>query len=238
MVGLLILGSIFLFGNPEKKRKPRASRRKQPTPAERREPTLETAAEPPSNEQAELEADGAAEGIPASQAELPIDEKPRLEAVRPAEPPKPRKPADPPPEKIITLFLLARDNHVIAGADLLQAALKTGMSFGDMNIFHRVPDGADQPAFSLANAAKPGFFDKEAWNTFETQGLAVFMTLPGPMLALDAWEAMLATARHIADILNVELQDAQHTPFTRQKEAEIREEMREFDRSRARQSFT
>jgi cell division protein ZipA len=130
-----------------------------------------------------------------------------------------------------------RDNHVITGAELLQAALKTGMVFGDMNIFHRRIEGADQSVFSLANAVKPGFFDKDVWNTFETSGLAVFLTLPGPMLALDGWDVMLATARRMAEILNAEIQDDQHQPFTRQTEARIREEMRAYDRGRARQTF-
>jgi cell division protein ZipA len=111
------------------------------------------------------------------------------------------------------------------------------MTFGDMNIFHRTVDGSDKPAFSMANAVKPGFFDKEAWNTFETTGLALFLTLPGPTLALDGWDAMLATARRMSEILKAELHDSDHTPFTRQKEAEVREEMRLYDRSKARQTF-
>jgi len=224
VAGIFILGAIFLFGNPEKKRKPRASRRV--SGAERREPTLEKVPE-----SADYEDTGEAGG----QGELPIgDSKPPKTATqRPS-----GAPAGPPPEKIVTLFLLARDNHVISGADLLQAALKTGMEFGEMNIFHRKIDGADQPVFSLANAVKPGSFDRDEWNTFETGGLALFMTLPGPMLALDAWDVMLTNARRMAEILNAEVQDGGHMPFTRQMEAQIREEMRLYDRGRARQSLT
>ena len=133
---------------------------------------------------------------------------------------------------------MARDNHHISGADLLEAALKTGMEFGDMDIFHRCMEDTDQPVFSMANAIKPGFFDKEAWNTFETDGLALFMTLPGPVLALDAWDAMLANARRMAEILHAEIQGEDHEPFTRQTEAQIREDMRQYDRNRARRSLT
>ncbi len=197
-----------------------------PAAAERREPTLEKSPETPAPENA---------GEIQGQGELPID------GTRPppaATPRKPRKPPGPPPDKIVTLFLLARDNHVISGADLLQAALKTGMEFGDMDIFHRKMDGAEQAVFCLANAVKPGSFDKEAWNTFETSGLAMFMTLPGPMLALDAWDMMLASARRMAEILHAEIQDGDHEPFTRQAEARLREEMRHYDRGRARRSLT
>ena len=41
VIGILILAAIFLFGNPEKKRNPKASRRKARAAAERLEPTLE-----------------------------------------------------------------------------------------------------------------------------------------------------------------------------------------------------
>jgi cell division protein ZipA len=238
VIGLVILGAIFLFGNPEKKQKPRASRRK-PANDEvaRREPTLD---EPESVETLEL----------TGQGELPIEppRTPELRAVggasgkvepspEPREAPKPRKPAGPPPEKIITLFLLAGENKLIHGTELLQVALKTDMKLGDMDIFHRQADASDKPVFSMANAVKPGHFDKDAWNEFESKGLVMFLQLPGPMLALDAWDAMLATAKRVAEVLGAQLLDDEHQPLTRQKEGRIREEMRQFDRERARKAL-
>ena len=89
--------------------------------------------------------------------------------------------------------------------------------------------------FSMANAAKPGHFERDEWNTFETNGVVVFMTLPGPLSALDAWDSTLATARRMAEILHAELLDDERKPFTRQKEAQFREEMRDYDRQKSRQ---
>lgn len=225
IVGILIVGSIFLFGNPEKKHKPKASRKERKDPQQRREPTLEGG--DPDRE------DATAEGNQEGQQELDIGaaepvEKPVKKAVRP-----PRKPTGPPPDKIITLFLLATDNRVITGAELLQATVSTGMEFGDMNIFHRLPEGSEKPVFSLVNAAKPGHFERDEWNTFETTGVALFMTLPGPLSALDAWDALLATARRMGEILHADLLDDERNPFTRQREAQLREEMREYDRRKA-----
>ncbi len=235
-VGVIIVGSIFLFGSPEKKRKPKASRKSRSEPAQRREPTLDgTTAESEARER-ELEGldDG---GDPAGQRELDIDEsKPVPVAVpkaAPKPPPKSTRPPGPPPEKIATLYLLTQDNHRITGAELLQATVSTGMEFGDMSIFHRLPEGSDQPVFSMANAAKPGYFERDEWNTFETNGLALFMALPGPVNGLDAWDSMLATGRRISELLNAELLDDTRSPFTRQREAQVREEMREYDRQKA-----
>ena len=236
IIGLAILGLLLLLGNPGRKRKPRASRRP-PAEAERREPVIDP--------------DGAADSVAdeaefslEGQGELPIREQDEsvLRAVpgpeAPPRPQRPRKPAGPPPELIISLFLVAREDHRISGANLLQAALKTGMEFGDMDIFHRRPDGDERPVFSLANAVKPGYFDREAWKTCESRALVRFLALPGPMLALDAWDAMLATARRMAELLNVDLHDEQHQPLNRQAEAKIRESMRQFDREQARKSLS
>jgi cell division protein ZipA len=226
IAGLIIVASIFFFGNPEKKRQPKASRKPKGEPRPRREPTLD------SSEAAELEEeDPWEEGAEIDQGELDIGAPPPSSEVgkNPASGCRER-PAGPAPDKILTLFLLARDNHRITGAELLQAAVSTGMEFGEMDIFHRVPEGSERSIFSMANAAKPGHFERDEWNTFETNGVALFMTLPGPMQALDAWDSMLATARRMSEILNAELLDEERNPFTRQKEAQLREEMREYDR--------
>jgi cell division protein ZipA len=247
-IGIVILGAIFLFGNPERKQKPRASRRKPVAENSRLEPTLDEPAlaepalyDPEPAEPLELHAQGE---LPMGRVEPMVGLEPKLriepelQAVpRTREPPKSSRPAGPPPEKIVTLFIQAADQKVIAGVDLLQIALKTGMELGDMDIFHRQADGSDTPIFSMANALRPGYFDKDAWNTFETRALVIFLTLPGPMLALDAWDAMLATAKRITDVLHAELNDDEHQPLNRQKEGKIREEMRQFDRERARKAL-
>jgi cell division protein ZipA len=232
IVGVVIVASIFLFGNPEKKRKPKASRREEKAASGRRKKGASKRLEPT------LDGGGLGEAAdsdgleqPGGQGELDIGS---AEAAALKKAARPSKPAGPPPDKIISLFLLAQDNHQINGAELLQATVSTGMEFGDMNIFHRVHETTEQPLFSLANAAKPGHFERDEWNTFETGGVVLFMTLPGPTHALDAWDAMLATARRIGEILHAELLDQDRSPFTRQREAQIREEMRAYDRRKSR----
>lgn len=229
VVGLVIIGAVWLYSTMERNRKPKATRRQQEKRrkagdgAVRREPTLDGSG---GGEARPDEAE-----TPGGQGELDIGARAEPRREKPAEPR--RAPLGPPPDKIVSLFLLARDNHVITGAELLQATVNTGLKFGDMNIFHRLSDGFDKPVFSMANAAKPGHFERDEWNTFETGGVVLFMTLPGPEQALDAWDAMLAAARRMAEILNADLLDGDRNPFTRQREAQHREEMREYDRSKA-----
>lgn len=232
IIGIIIVGSIFLFGNPDKKRKPKASRTG--NRQERLEPTLDGAS-PEELGLADGESDYPADDDgPPDQRELEIeigDAEPERQSASATA--SAQKPASPPPGKILSLFLLARDNHIITGAELLQAAVNTGMEYGDMNIFHRIPEGSEQPVFSMANAAKPGQFERDEWNTFETGGVVLFMTLPGPVYSLDAWDSMLATARRMGEILNADLLDEERKPFTRQREAQVREEIRDFDRNQS-----
>lgn len=228
VVGLVILGLILVFGNPGKKKQPRASRKERNKEKAktsragrkgervRKEPTLGPAPDQDDDDE---------EFEPGDQGELDIGEETPRE-----EPRKPSGPPPPAPDRIITLYLIARDNHVITGAQLLEATVKTGMDFGQMDIFHRASDSDSQSVFSLANAAKPGHFDRGAWPEFETRALVLFMTLPNPRHALDAWDAMLAAANRMAVILNADVHDEERHPFSRRREAQIREEMRDYDR--------
>lgn len=231
VIGVVIVAGIFLFGNPDRKRKPRASRKRVHAQRVRREPALD---KQPENEaetgegderQAEL-----AIGLPDDDAGGAQRREGRIE---PRLDDKPKAPPAPLPDKIVTLFLQARDNHKISGIELLDASLKSGLVFGAHDIFHRIHEEDVEPVFSMANLTKPGTFDKSAWNTMETRGVTMFMTLPGPRNALDAWDAMLATSRRLAELLHADLLDDAHEVFTRQRSLQIKEELREYERQKS-----
>ncbi|NEZ03850.1 cell division protein ZipA [Wenzhouxiangella sp. XN201] len=134
------------------------------------------------------------------------------------------------PDKIVYLYICRRGDKRISGSELLDAAIKAGLNFGDMNIFHRLHEGESRPVFSMANLTPPGHFDPAAWNVFDTPGVTLFLTLPAPVSALDAWDAMLATAERISKLLEADVLDDGKCLLTRQRIAQIREEMREYDR--------
>ncbi|MCO5094376.1 MAG: cell division protein ZipA [Chiayiivirga sp.] len=142
------------------------------------------------------------------------------------------------PEQIITLFVAARGDELIDGASIVVAAEKAGLLYGDMGIFHRLADGkpTSEPVFSVANLVKPGHFDLRHVHDIETPGLTFFMTLPGPVSALDAWETMLPTAQRMAELLDAVVLDEERNALGRQRVAHIRDELRRFDRARERES--
>lgn len=140
-------------------------------------------------------------------------------------------------DRIVTLFVAARPGTMLRGSDLVVAAEKAGLVFGDMNIFHRLVDGRpeDGPIFSVANMVKPGSFDLRRVQEIETPGLTFFMTLPGPLPALDAWETLLPTAQRMAELLDAHVLDEGRNALGRQRIAHIRDELRGYDRKQEKQ---
>jgi cell division protein ZipA len=228
IVGIAIVAAIFLFGNPDKKRKPRASRKRIHAQRVRLEPALDSeqnGEDPDDYDNDSRQPELAIGGL--TDDESSIDRK-----IEPGLDDKPRAPDAPLPDKIVTLFLQARDNHIITGVDLLDASLKSGLVFGSHDIFHRIHEEDVEPVFSMANLTKPGSFDKTSWNTMEIKGVTMFLALPGPRNALDAWDSMLATSRRLAELLHADLLDDAHEVFSRQRSLQIKEDLREYERQK------
>ena len=234
IVGIGIIAAIILFGNPDKKRKPRASRKRIHAARVRREPVLDTDEDDPEDTHDSRQTELAIDALPATEGRMEpsfgsVEGDVVQEEVSPL--------ADAPrPDMIVTLFLQARDNHYITGVQLLDISLKSGLVFGEQGIFHRLNEEDLDPVFSMANLTNPGTFDKAAWNTLETKGATMFMTLPGPKNALDAWDSMLATSRRLAELLHADLLDDELNVFTRQRSLQIKEELREYERQKNDQS--
>ena len=135
-------------------------------------------------------------------------------------------------DKVVSLYLAARAGQMLHGPDLVVAAEKAGLMFGHMNIFHRLVDNHPEqgPVFSVANLVKPGSFDMSRIQDLRTPGISFFMALPGPLAALDAWEAMLPTAQRMAELLDAVLLDEERNALGRQRIAHIREDLRNYDR--------
>ncbi len=230
IAGIVLIAGLYVFGVRDKKRKPRASRKRVHAQRVRQEPALgseqsgdDEYADDDNARQTELDIGAPVDGGSRFDVDRKLRVEPRLDT-------KPKKPALPLPDRIVTLFLQARDNHSINGIELLEASLKSGLVFGSHDIFHRIHEEDVEPVFSMANLTKPGSFDKSAWNTMEIKGVTMFMTLPGPRNALDAWDSMLATSRRLAELLRADLLDDTHSVFTRQRSMQIKEELREYQR--------
>lgn len=137
-------------------------------------------------------------------------------------------------DKIVTLYVAARAGQVLRGPDIVVAAEKAGLTYGHMNVFHRLVQGHPEhgPVFSVANIKKPGSFEMSEIQSLETPAIAFFLTLPAPVPALDAWETMQPAAERMAELLDGVVLDESRNALGRQRVQHLREEMRAYDRQR------
>jgi cell division protein ZipA len=233
IIGVIVFALIYLFGRPKKPGQ--GKRTLFQSGGGRVEPTLDDSATPAQGEldvemHAELERLGSE--IVAKRGER--EEEPGM----PKGPAPGTRPAQP-IERIVTLFVAARTNEFMHGSNLVVAAEKAGLTFGDMGIFHRLVSGKSEagPIFSMANMVKPGSFDMRHIDELKTPGVSFFMALPGPLSALDAWDAMLPTAQRLAELLDGHVLDEERNALGRQRVAHIRDELRAYDRKQERSNI-
>jgi len=143
-----------------------------------------------------------------------------------------KQPAE--PEEVLIINVMAHKGEMFNGADLLDIVLQCGMRYGSMDIFHRHSDTKGEGAllFSMANMVKPGTFDLDAMDEFETPGVSLFMTLPINADSMQSFDLMADTARAIAETLGGELKDEQRSVMTRQTLEHCRQRIRDFERMR------
>lgn len=140
------------------------------------------------------------------------------------------------PEEILVMHVLASDPEGFLGEDLLSILLGCDCRFGDKNIFHRyeAANGKGQVQFSVVNMVEPGIFVLDSIQEFTTPGVSLFMRLPGPTEAMDAFEAMVAVAQCIVKNLNGMLRDEFHNPMTEQTLEHERQRVRDYLQRRLR----
>ncbi|MCF1428407.1 MAG: cell division protein ZipA [Shewanella sp.] len=149
------------------------------------------------------------------QASAPAQIQPETPVAEATEPETQQERALNEPLDVLVLHVCAREGEELAGAELLPCLLTLNFKFGEMNIFHRHEDnaGTGKVLFSMANMVKPGVFDPDSMEQFTTQGVALFMTLPGHGDSLRNFSIMLNSAFQLADDLGAEVLDDRRQPW-------------------------
>lgn len=120
------------------------------------------------------------------------------------------------PETIMVV-LLAKDERLLVGYELLQSVLAAGFRFGEGHLFHRHQhaNGQGPILFSLAAATPSGTFDLQNIGALSVRGLYLFMETSGsPMIDKDRFDTMLSTAKQLQDDLDAHLLDDKRQLFS------------------------
>lgn len=137
-----------------------------------------------------------------------------------------------PLEDVIIISVMARERGGFPGAALLEILLANGLRYGHRSIFHSYTgeEREEESLYSVANAVKPGTFDLNKMESFHTPGVTLFLALPSPGgKPMEAFDAMLTTARAIAEQLNGELRDENRSVMMGQTIEHCRQRIRDFD---------
>ncbi|AXT40432.1 cell division protein ZipA [Alteromonas sp. BL110] len=136
--------------------------------------------------------------------------------------------------EVLVLNVRAPEGEAISGAALLPMLLTLGFKFGDQDIFHRHvnSNGKGPVLFSLANMFKPGVFDIDNLENFETQGVSLFMILPIEGDPHQVFNMMHNAARKLADEFGAQVLDGRRSVLTKQGLQQYVEKIREFERKR------
>ena len=127
---------------------------------------------------------------------------------------------------IIVLNVLT-DSERIKGQELLEFLMENEMSYGEMEIFHKL-DNQDEVLFSLANAIEPGTFDLSDIDESEIQGVTLFLQIDGANQAERIFDDMLELARRISEKFSSQIFDGTRSALTQQTIGHIRQNIREM----------
>jgi cell division protein ZipA len=208
LFGLLVIASVYFYSRREKKT---TSKTEALTDA-RLEPTL-GAGEVATESDGDPVAEDVGPGDGGGNAKAPVA-------------------AEKVPQKIVTLRLVARDGGSFRGDELVLSLRGIGMRHGKFGIFHRYDgNNEDNTIFSAASLVEPGSFDLTNIKEQELPGISLFLILPGPIDAAEAFDMMMEAARAMAQALDGELLDESGSTLSIQRERYMREEIIQFEHS-------
>ena len=125
---------------------------------------------------------------------------------------------------ILNIFV---NSKRIEGQELLEFLMENDMSYGEMEIFHKL-DSQNEILFSLANAIEPGTFDLSDIGESEIPGVTLFMKIDGANQAEVIFEEMLELARKLAEKFSAQIFDGTRSALTQQTIGHIRQNIREI----------
>jgi len=142
------------------------------------------------------------------------------------------------PEMVVSVHVVAKSGREFHGSQLLEVFNEVGLQHGDRDIFHSYDSSEEGESiqFSAANMVEPGTFDPTTMEQTNTNGVTLFMLLPGENNNVQTFESLLDVGHQLAKRLGGELRDSQRGTLTSQGANLIKESIHEFSSKRQVQS--
>lgn len=136
------------------------------------------------------------------------------------------------PSLVLVTHVVPHDEEGFCGEDILYLVNSCDLRHGEKEIFHRFEqeNGEGRVQFSMANSFNPGTFNPENLLHERIHGISLFMSLPGPDKAMNAFEAMTEMASVIARNLGGDVHDETHSIMALQTIEHNRQQVRDYVR--------
>lgn len=135
-------------------------------------------------------------------------------------------------ELLITLTFIPKSGHGFTGEEIILACKSAGLQLGELNIFHRYALVDDKvqitPVCSLVNSFEPGYFELETMPEFSTEGLSLFMQLPGPVDGREAFSILMDVSEKLSINLNAKICDETRSVLTTQTISHLKEKVENY----------
>ena len=133
-------------------------------------------------------------------------------------------------KKLVVLHVMARRPRSFKGTSIMDLTRELDLEYDDMCIFHKKVKrlSGRKAMYSIVNAVKPGTFDQDSMDQFDTPGISFVMSLPGPEKGLKAFNIMLEAARRASEYLQGEVFDESRNRLSQQTVAHLQEEVQLF----------
>ena len=135
-------------------------------------------------------------------------------------------------EFLITLMVLPKPGNTFTGPEIIAACKQAGMQLGEYNIFHRYALVDNKvlmtPVCSLVNLFEPGYFELDSIENFTTEGLSLFMQLPGPVDGRDAFIILMDVSDKLSLNLNATICDETRSVLTTQTISHLKEKVENY----------
>jgi len=175
----------------------------------------------------------------AETAELPVheDDMPTEEVHAARDAPTLGMSSTPAPRRIerrkIMALRLAAGTQRFDGAQLREILEAEELQHGRYDVYHRLSEDGSS-IFSVASMVEPGTFDRDKMPSTTYPGITLFAQLPGPTPGVVALNELVACGRRLQEVLGGTLQDERGVPLTAHRIERLRQEIRDFEHSPAR----
>ena len=131
----------------------------------------------------------------------------------------------------VPITIIARHGRQFTGENLKIAMEECGFYLDRSGVYYldvKDQQGFQQKLLGLANIVEPGTFDDEGLSTFDTPGLVLYLHLPAPIEARDAFSMLIDKGRELSALLFGDMCDETRSILTNQTISHLKEKVEAY----------